>query len=437
MNHGIKNIFPGTTAFILFWIAVCFVFPSWAAAANTITGSVRNQSTGQPSVADEVILLRLLDGMQEEARTKTGSQGGFSFNVQFSQGRYLVRVMHQAVNYDREAAAGGDVAINVFDAAPRVKGVGGKIAIMRIGSEGNSLHVSDMYDIKNDSTPPLTQAGERTFEFYLPAKAAISSILAAGPGAGGVKITATPVKKEPGHYTLSFPLRPGETRFAVNYELPYDGHGVLRPRLFYPVQQLAVMLPPSMTFSSHSPGFHPILSDKNYQVQAANNVAAGEVQAFEISGNGAPPPISARARAKTQSQSSLQAQSAAVSKPPVSAIESSNSASAGRRSVLDSKATSTLSRSLPFQAVLGLVLVGGLALLFWSRMRINAATTVAPVINAARRSTGSLEAVKEELFRLEKEKVRGSISREEYATAKQALDQSVQRAMAKAAAQKS
>ena len=115
MNHGIKNIFPGTTAFILFWIAVCFVFPSWAAAANTITGSVRNQSTGQPSVADEVILLRLLDGMQEEARTKTGSQGGFSFNVQFSQGRYLVRVMHQAVNYDREAAAGGDVAINVFD----------------------------------------------------------------------------------------------------------------------------------------------------------------------------------------------------------------------------------------------------------------------------------------------------------------------------------
>ena len=86
---------------------------------------------------------------------------------------------------------------------------------------------------------------------------------------------------------------------------------------------------------------------------------------------------------------------------------------------------------------MGLVLVGGLALLFWSRMRINAATTVAPVINAARRSTGSLEAVKEELFRLEKEKVRGSISREEYATAKQALDQSVQRAMAKAAAQKS
>ena len=105
--------------------------------------------------------------------------------------------------------------------------------------------------------------------------------------------------------------------------------------------------------------------------------------------------------------------------------------------MLDSKATSTLSRSLPFQAVLGLVLVGGLALLFWSRMRINAATTVAPVINAARRSTGSLEAVKEELFRLEKEKVRGSISREEYATAKQALEQSVQRAMAKAAAQKS
>ncbi len=270
-----------------------------------------------------------------------------------------------------------------------MKDVAGKIAILRIGSVGNSLHVSDMYDIKNDSTPPLTQAGERTFEFYLPAKAVISSILAAGPGAGGsVKIAATPVKKEPGHYTLSFPLRPGETKFVVNYELPYDGHTVLRPRLFYPVQQLAVMFPPSMTFSSHSPSFHPILSDKNYQVQAANNVAAGEAPAFEIS-------------------------------------------------AADSKAASAVDRSLPFQAVLGLVVAGGLALLIWNRMRINAARTVALVINAARRSAGSLEAVKEELFQLEKEKVRGSISREEYAAAKQALDQTVQRAMAKAAAQKS
>ncbi len=42
-----------------------------ALAADTITGVARNQTRGRLAAADEVILLRLDEGMQEDARTKT------------------------------------------------------------------------------------------------------------------------------------------------------------------------------------------------------------------------------------------------------------------------------------------------------------------------------------------------------------------------------
>jgi len=161
-------------------VALLACFSTAAMGANYITGSVRNQSRGEPSAGDDVILARLDIGMQEEARAKTNSQGAFNLNVQYPDKPYLVRVFHQGVSYDQQASAGQALSIKVFDAATHVQGITGTIEILRTGTVGNLLHVSDMVEIKNESSPPLTQAGERTFEVYLPANAKIDSVLAAG-----------------------------------------------------------------------------------------------------------------------------------------------------------------------------------------------------------------------------------------------------------------
>lgn len=197
----------------LFVLAFLACNSTAALGASSITGSVRNQSRGEPAAGDEVILARLDRGMQED-RTKTDAHGAFTLDVQHPDKPYLLRVVHQGVSYDQEASAGDALAIQVFDATRRVRGVTGTIEILRTGTNGNLLHISDMYEIKNESSPPLTEAAERTFEVYLPAKAKISSVLAAGPGKVGVMISAAPVPGEPGHYTVNFPLRPGATKFA-------------------------------------------------------------------------------------------------------------------------------------------------------------------------------------------------------------------------------
>src|SRR6266852_6395050 len=156
-------------------------FSTAALGGNNISGSVRNESRGEPTAGDEVILLRLDKGMQEEARAKTDAKGAFTVEVQYPDKPYLVRVVHQGVSYDQRASDGDALSLQVFDAEPQVPGVTGTIEIIRAGTKGNLLHVSDMVEIKNESSPPLTQAGQRTFEAYLPASAKIDSVLAAGP----------------------------------------------------------------------------------------------------------------------------------------------------------------------------------------------------------------------------------------------------------------
>jgi len=296
MRFGIRKMLPVAALLVLFSIG--------ARGANNITGAVRNQSRGEPAVGDEVVLARLDRGMQEEARAKTDSRGAFALNVQYPHKPYLVRVFHQGVSYDQQASAGQALSIQVFDAATHVRGITGTIEILRTGTNGNLLHVSDLVEIKNFSSPPLTQAGERTFEVYLPANAKIDSVLAAGPGKMSMMISAARVPGQPGHYAVNFPLRPGTTKFAFNYDLPYDGHATFHPKFAFPVQQLAVMIPPTMKFSSRSPAFKILATgNSRYQVHAASQVKAGAGPEFEVAGTGALPPLGDQANSEATAKS--------------------------------------------------------------------------------------------------------------------------------------
>jgi len=298
LGNGLHTGIIFSTLWLLAWLS------TGALGANNLTGTVRNVSSGQPAVGDDVILLRPDAGMQEEARTKTDKEGAFAIAVKHPDKPYLVRVIHQGVCYDQQASTGDALTIAVFDAAPRVQGVTGSIEILRAGTNGKLLHVSDLYEITNESNPPMTQAGARTFEVYLPAAAKIDSVRAAGPGKIGTIISAVLVRREPGHYAVSFPLLPGATKFAFNYDLAYSGHAAFRTRLAYPLQQLAVMIPPTMKFSSHSPAFEILATgNSRYQVRAASQLKAGEGPGFEISGTGAVPPLGEQAKPQARLQS--------------------------------------------------------------------------------------------------------------------------------------
>jgi len=365
-------------------------------AADSIKGVVRNQTRGRFVAGAEVILLCLnqpsLDqtslnqSMQEETRTKTDSQGAFTIKVRYPDKLHQVRVIHQGVNYDQRASAGDAVSIAVFDAVSKVQGVTGSIEIIRIGAAGNYLHVSDMVEIKNDSSPPLTQAGERTFEVYLPALAKIDSVVAAGPGTIAALISATPVAGWPGHYAVNFPLQPGATRFAFNYDLPYAGQAVFRPKSMVPLQQLAVMIPPTMKFASQSHAFQRLRTGNDndrYQVEAANSVNAGDGPGFEVSGVGPFPEL--RAQAQSPPKPPVAAQPLPAHSAPASSqtrVQGTN----GLDNIAAFGIVAQLSRMPWWVLGVSACMLGACVFLLWRKRRLsgNALANAAQKIEAGR-----------------------------------------------------
>jgi hypothetical protein len=445
--------------FSAYKIILCAVFMAvcspTAFAADSTTGVVRNQTRGQFAAGDEVILLRLIQpslrqpgldtqslqpGTQEEARTNTDSQGAFTFEVKHPTQPHLVRVVHQGVNYDQRVSLGEAISVDVFDGVPHLRGITGSIEIIRLGAQGDHLHVSDMIEIKNDSSPPVTEVGERTFETYLPAHAKIDSVLAAGPGKIASLISATPVPGEPRHYTVNFPLQPGATKFAFNYDVPYAGHATFHIKNIYPLQQLAVMIPPAMKFTSRSAAFQILRAGNDrYQVEAANLLTAGEGTEFEISGIGPLPPL------RAQLQSSPKPPSFAAQPVPVpSAAVKSQSPTQGTNG-LRAPASGVLAQ--PFQVpwwVLGAgaMMLAACAVLFYRAQGLSRRANTQPVNAAAAPRTGQpgktndsmVDALKGELRQLEVDRSLGAITGEEYASARQALEGTVKRALARAEA---
>ena len=423
---------------IVLGAAILAFCSSLSLAADSITGVVHNQTDGRSAAGDEVILLAVGQNAQEEARAKTGSQGLFTLELRHPERPHLVRVIHQGVNYDRQVSPGNAISIDVADAAAEVKGVNGGIEIIRVGAHGNLLHISDMVEIKNDSKPPVTQASERTFEVYLPGDAKIESVLAAGPENIGSMISAAPVPGEPGHYTVSFPLRPGATKFAFNYDLPYDGRATFRTKNMYPLQQLAVMIPPTMTFVSRSAAFQILPLDNNrYRVEAAEQVKAGVGPDFEISGVGALPPVQAQVHASSKPP----AGAPAAPSPSITGTSKTRAQITNALDAIPVSGSSASSSRLPWWVLGGGVILMLVTCEFFVRRRQHPPTgamtgTVQATAPAAQLSMSLVEALKEGLFQLETDRLQGVIPREEYASVKQALEGTIQWASTRAGARR-
>jgi hypothetical protein len=258
------------------------------ASAETLSGTVKNGTTGKPAVGDDVVLLKLGQGMEEGGRTKTDSKGNFSFTLD-DQGPHLIRAIHQGATYHSMAPPGStSVEVEVYDVAKKVDGLSVTADVMRFQAQGNELQVIRLFAVDNQSKPPLTQMNDQNFEFYLPDGASVDTGLAMT--AGGKPITSAPVpQKEKNRYSFLFPLRPGTTQFQVVFHMSYSGELSLDPKPLYPAQHFVVVLPKTMQFSATGGAGFQSMQDPNEAdavVQVASNTQVGQPLAFKISGTG-------------------------------------------------------------------------------------------------------------------------------------------------------
>jgi hypothetical protein len=203
---------------------------------------------------------------------------------------HLVRVDHDKASYYGPVPPNTSlVNIDVFDVSAKVDGLHLYANVSRLETNQQGLSVTESYFIRNESKPPKTQLSSHSFEFYLPQDAILEGATATGPG--GMAVSSSPVPMgDKGHYAFIFPIRPGETRFQVGYHLPYSGSANLQARVTLPAENVAIMLPKSMSFSGSN--FQPLGADASgpgTQTYLATNIKAGTPVAFTVSGTGSMP----------------------------------------------------------------------------------------------------------------------------------------------------
>ncbi len=394
----------------------------------TLGGTVKNGTTGKAASGDEVVLLKLGQGMEEGGRTKTDAQGHFSFDLD-DNGPHLIRVIHQGVTYHRMAPPGTTaVEPEVFDVAKKVEGLNVVADLMYVQTGQGQLGISRVFEVDNNSQPPRTQMNDQNLEFYLPEGAEIDQSQA--QTAGGQWVESAPVpQKEKGRYAFLFPLRPGATQFQVSYHLPYSGSAKIDPRPLYAMQHFVAVLPQSIQFSPAQAGIYQSQKppEPNAVAELAANIRPGQSLAFSISGEGV-----------IQSQDSAGAgEGGTEGAAPPQAADSRPGGGLGP----PIEAPDPLEKyRWPILGGFAVLLVAGAVYMAkrpqaaripdFSAPDANAQKVPpAPKPSASPRPALLLEALKEELFELEMEHKQRRISQDEYEKAKAALDQTLERAL--------
>jgi len=418
------------------------------ASAQTLTGTVKNATTGKPAAGDEVVLLSLGQGMEESGRTKADAKGNFSFKLD-GQGPHLIRVTHQEVTYHRMAPPGTtSVEIEVYDAGKKIDGIEVIADIMRFQASGGQLQIEREFAVQNNSKPPRTQMNEHNLEFYVPDGAKMQ---------GGQAMTAggQPVKSDPvpegenakNRYSFLFPLRPGETRFSVVYTVPYTGSINIDPKLIYPIEHFVAIAPKSIEFSAANPSVYkstPFPGQPDANVEVASSVQPGQNAAFKLSGEGALAEQQEAGQGQTSSAQNESRPGGGLG-PPIDAPPPTQKYQwwilGGVALALTGGGVFVASRQQAAQRAARTKV--GKAVVFEDEEEVEVAeppvretrpTQARPAERRAGHSAMLLEALKEEIFELEVEHKQGLISPQEYDKAKAALDQTLERALKRDAA---
>jgi hypothetical protein len=400
---------------------------SLAHAAAT-SGTVNNKTTGKPSAGDTVELIDVQAGMNAAAKTTSDGKGHYSLNMP-GAGPYLVRVTHQGAPFFI-AAGGPSGDVTVYDVKAKVDGVSIEDQIFGVETANGQLQVTEQFVVHNTSQPQVTQFSEKPFEFVLPDGAVLDAAESTRPS--GMPTMSMPrTLPEKNHHTFTVPIDPDQgsdkmTIFQIQFHLPYSGSYTFKPTLMMPVDNLVIQMPKAMSFTAgNGLAFQPLQRDPSFQIFLLKNAVPGNTVQFTVSGEGSIPREGQQNGAGAAGGGAQAAQNSGPGGGIGEPINQPDPLSKYKWWILG-----------------GVVLALGIAAAFLLRKpagtsnaqsAINgvagpAANPFAPA-TAAGKNAALLNALKEELFTLESEKLSDTIDADEYQTQKSALETVLKRAL--------
>jgi Carboxypeptidase regulatory-like domain len=254
------------------------------ATAGTLNGTVKNGTTGQVVAGADVILIQLQGGMQPVANTKTDAQGQFHFdNPQLGTGPMLVRVVYKGVNYHEPITPGKmSATIEVFEPTSDPKSFSIANHAIILQPNGADLMVGEEYMIANKTQPPLAfYRADGSFDFTLPDGADFNQ--ASAWGSSGMPVVQGTIDKGKNKMAIAFPFRPGESGVRLSYKVPYAGNRVTLHNVSpYSSERLIIAAPPTVQISGA--GITAAGQDQGFNVYMRDDVAANAPVEISVSG---------------------------------------------------------------------------------------------------------------------------------------------------------
>lgn len=417
-----------TSQFVFRTLGLSMLFAGAIAQAATVSGTVTNKTTGKPAAGDTVVLVDVQAGMGEAGKATTDASGRYSLNTPGS-GPYLIRAMHQGAGYFIAAPQGsapGD--ISVYDVAAKVSGVFIEADVIEVETENGQLRVNERYFVHNTSQPPTTQWSKKSFEIVLPEDAKLEGTGSQRPGGLPTSTNVEPTGAK-GHYSFNTPIEPDkadkDTMFQVSYTVPYGGKYDFKSSVTLPADNFAVLLPKSMSFTPGSGlNFRSVQEDPGIQTFILKNATPDKPISFSITGSGSMP------REDQNAQGGQAATSGAGSGPGGGIGEPINTPDplskykwwilGGLALLLSAGAAFLLRRPAGSPAPVAAAPVSPAH---------SVAAAYQPATSPAAKHSALLNALKDELFAVESEKIAGTLSAEEYAKVKGALETVLARAL--------
>src|SRR5271154_5947865 len=259
------------------------------AFAGTVTGTVRNGTTGKPAAGVEMILIQLQGTMQPVANTRTDADGHYRFDHPgLGAGPMLIRAVYRGVNYHEPATPDKTtVDVEVFEPTDKASAFAVTVHAIIFQPTGSELNVTEEYNITNKTNPPLAYyRADGSFIFSLPEGAQLGNVSAVG--SSGMPVVQSPIDKGQNQQAIAFPFRPGDSQVSLSYKVPYPGNQAsLHFASRYPVEHLGLFAPPSMQVSGG--GFTAAGQAQGFSAYTRDSVAADTAVSVSVSGT-APPP---------------------------------------------------------------------------------------------------------------------------------------------------
>ena len=277
-----------TAPSIVLTIVLAFLAAA-AVHAGTLSGTVINRTTGKPAPNVDLTLLSPTQGMLDLGSAKSDAQGRFTVTKDAIGGApILIRATFHDVSFNTFSPPGRpEVEVEVFDVSKDPKTITVPSHIVIFQPQGDKLVGAEEYTIDNSSQPPFAYfRTEGNFDFAIPENGSLGQVTTTT--AMGMAVNQASIDKGKGRFSIAFPFRPGQTNVRLSYALPYsNSSATLKLPASYAGTKLLVVVPPGITITGD--GLTPAGQEQGMMVYTHAPLAAKGILSMSLSGVGSAP----------------------------------------------------------------------------------------------------------------------------------------------------